>query len=547
MSSPSHNQLWNPNCGIRFSPRNNAPPLYPLLDAPRFLHATLFNASKSSNAAQPVAQPAAVAPENFDLDEQFELDAAEWFDQQDAMSTPVGAGQHVQDPKKPQEPQQAAEGTSDPPPGTNDTAKVEQEVLPPLTSLEYNIDKGLFQAARNTKEGAPGSFWSHTMYHHIQSDGSARKVKVHYCTSKHTMEYICEKYFLNEKVLGFDLEWMAYVKASAGPRQNVSLIQIASPSRIALFHVARFIKDDFIGPKFRQIMEDESVSKTGVNIRGDCTRLKTYFGIETKGIFELSHLYKLVKHTKENNLNLINKRVVAMAVQVKDYLRLPLYKGESVRTSNWMVALDEKQISYSASDAYAGIQLYYVLDEERQKLDPCPPRPEFIEKRVPAKVVETANVDEDADIDPPDDEAKDAPEPVAEAAKPPGAVSVPKPKQPVKERDCRIIAAEVQLQLYRSQKGNHLSVSPSALRAYYIWNTNNDLSPDSVAKLLREPPLKTNTVVTYILDSITLEKLPFSKERLRGEILSFLSPNKFVQRKYKALMQEAQAAEETRE
>ncbi|KAH7166032.1 ribonuclease H-like domain-containing protein [Dactylonectria macrodidyma] len=544
MSSPSHqSKLWNPDCGIRFSPRTEAPPLYPALDLLRFTHATPFGASNASNITQPVAQPAVVDPEDFGVDEQFELDAAEWFDQQDAMTTLVGPGQDVQYSQKPQRPQEAMEGTSDPSPGTNDNAKVEEEVLPPLTSLDYNINKELFQAARNTKEGAPGSFWSHTMYQHMQSDGSVQRVKVHYCTSKHTMEYVCEKYFLNEKVLGFDLEWMAYVKSSAGPRQNVSLIQIASPSRIALFHVARFIKDDFIGPKFRQIMEDESVSKAGVNIRGDCTRLKTFFGIETKGIFELSHLYKLVKHTKENNLSLINKRVVAMAIQVKDYLRLPLYKGESVRTSNWMLALNDSQISYSASDAYAGIQLYYVLDEERQKLDPCPPKPEFIEKRAPAKVVEAAKVDEDADIEPPDSETNDAPEPVAEATKTPKAVSVPKPKHPVNNRDSRILAAEAQLQVYRSQRNNRLSVSPSALRAYYIWHTNDDLSPESVAKLLREPPLKTNTVVTYILDSIAFEKLPYPKERLRDEVLSFLSSNRFVQTKYKALMQEAQTDE----
>ncbi|KAF7543713.1 hypothetical protein G7Z17_g10524 [Cylindrodendrum hubeiense] len=529
MSSPSRNQLWNPSCGIRFSPRSKTPPLYPILDVPRFLHATNLNVR---NTPQPVNH----GSEDFGDDEQFELDAAEWFDQQDTLTTTAQPAQGVQNPQELQEPWNVTEKTSDPPPETKDNEETEKEVPPPLTSLDYNISNDLFQAARKIKEGNTGSFWSHTMYKCVQDDGSVQKVEVDYCTSKNTMEDVCKKYFLDEKVLGFDLEWMAFANRSAGPRENVSLIQIASPSRIALFHVARFIDDDFIGPTFRKMMEDDSVSKVGVNIQGDCTRLKTFLGVETKGIFELSHLYKLVKYSKEDKLNLINRKVVAMAIQVKDCLRLPMYKGPSVRTSNWMNNLNASQISY----AYAGIQLYYVLEEERQKLDPCPPRPEFAEKRLDIKVAEVVNIDEDANIDLSSSETEDAPESVVEATTPQKAITVPKPKTPLKERDSRVIAADIKLALYRSQKNNKLSVSPSALRTYYIWHTNDDLAPESIAKLLREPPLKTNTVVTYILDAIAFQKLPFSKERLRSEVLSFLSSNAFLQKKYKALMQDAQ-------
>ncbi|KAH7008257.1 ribonuclease H-like domain-containing protein [Ilyonectria destructans] len=538
MSSPSQNQLWNPNCGIRFSPRSKTPPLYPLLDVPRFLHATSFNARNS-------VQPIDVGLEDFGDDEQFELDAAEWFDQQDVLASAARPAQGIQDPQEPQKPEDITKVTSDPSTETKDNAKTEKEVIPPLTSLDYNISSELFQAARKKKEGTLGSFWSHDMYQRVHSDGSVQKVKVHYCTSKHTMEHVCQQYFLGEKVLGFDLEWMAYVTKAAGPRKNVSLIQIASPSRIALFHVALFIKDDFIGPIFRQIMEDEGVTKAGVNIQGDCTRLKTFFGIETKGIFELSHLYKVVKYSKENKLNLVNRTPVAMAIQVQDCLRLPLYKGPSVRTSNWMQALNAAQISYSASDAYAGIQLYHVLEQERENLDPCPPRPEFAEKRLPIKMAEVVDIDDGAEIDLSITEVEDALEPVAEAKKPQEAIAVPKPKTTLKERDSRITAADVELELYRSRKNKQLSVSPSALRTYYIWHANKNLKPESIAKLLREPPLKTNTVVTYILDAIAFEKLPFSKERLRSEVLSFLSANSFLQGKYKALMQEAQMMKET--
>ncbi|KPM34826.1 hypothetical protein AK830_g11743 [Neonectria ditissima] len=563
MSSPARNQLWNPKSGIRFSPGNDTNPSYPGPDMPRFVHGTNLNPSSDS-------QPMKLDLEQFDDDEQFELDATEWFDQYDASIASIPPVQGIEcsqgfegfdtftdsTSNSPLKPKDASKPKDDLKPKDDvqlkDGSKPKEDyeamkpVFPPVTSLEYKISNELFQAALKKKEGTSESYWSHTMYQHIKND---EKVKVHYCTTKNTMEWVCKKYFLDEKVLGFDLEWMAYAKGSSGPREQVSLIQIASPGHIGLFHVAVFAKDDFIAPTFRKIMEDESVSKAGVNIRGDCTRLRKYLDVETKGIFELSHLYKLVKYSKEGRLNLVNKTVVSMAVQVKNCLGLSLFKGD-VRTSNWMRVLNGPQIAYSASDAYAGIQLFYALEHEREKLDPCPPRPEFAEKSVPIKVAvvvdEVADADEDMEIDLSmnENETEDPAEPVAQAAKNEKAFAIPKPKKTIKQMDSRIAAADVELKLYRSQKQNKLAASPSAVRTYYIWHANVDLSPESIAKLLRDPPLKTNTVVEYILKAITLEKMPFSKERLRNEVLSFLATSKYVNGKYKALIQQSKETEQ---
>lgn len=216
---------------------------------------------------------------------------------------------------------------------------------PPQTNLDYNVCPLAFEAAQHAKEGSGASYWSYKLYRGpLGEDGHARAVSVHYCTSKHTMERV-SKYFVDEKVLGFDLEWFPQATKLSGPRMNCSVIQIASPSRVAIFHVAIFPeKDELVSPTFKHIMEDPDVSKVGVNIKADCTRMRGCLEVGTRGIFELSHLYKLVKFSPIGRADLINKRLVALGVQVQECLGLPLYKGGDVRSSDWSKRLNMDQV-----------------------------------------------------------------------------------------------------------------------------------------------------------------------------------------------------------
>ena len=215
---------------------------------------------------------------------------------------------------------------------------------PPSTSLDFNISEKAFRDAQEAAEGSPASFWSYAMYRGPVENGAEQRVKVHYCKSHQTAERACQ-HFLNEKVIGFDLEWSPEANRFQGPRRNVSLIQIASPSRIALFHVALFpSKDELVPPSFKKIMENSEIAKVGVAIKADCTRLKNYLGVDTKGIFELCHLYKLVKYSGSGQPKLVNKRLVPLAQLAEEDLHLPLYKGDSVRGSDWSQALDMGQI-----------------------------------------------------------------------------------------------------------------------------------------------------------------------------------------------------------
>lgn len=217
---------------------------------------------------------------------------------------------------------------------------------PPFTPLDYRIPEDVFREAKLAEAGTPESFWSYSLYRGPGDDGSAEaKIKVHYCRTKHTTERVLQQYFLNEKMLGFDLEWAPDATKLQSARRNVSLVQIASQSRIALFHIALFPKsDELVAPSFKKIMEDPEVTKAGVCIKGDCTRLKNFMGIDSRGIFELSHLYKLVKYSTTGEYGAINRRTVNLAAQVRECLGLPMFKGQDVRASDWSQPLGMQQI-----------------------------------------------------------------------------------------------------------------------------------------------------------------------------------------------------------
>lgn len=224
--------------------------------------------------------------------------------------------------------------------------KVEQDVqrddyFEPHPPLAFRIPKDVLQKAKDAAPGSNESFWSYKMYLGPQN----QEVKVHYCKSKQTTERVAQ-YFLNEAVLGFDIEWKPESTKNSSVKNNVALIQLASESRIALFHIAAFPKDtvpDLVALTLKEIMENPAITKVGVAIKADCTRLRNFLDINPRGIFELSHLYKLVKYSISGDLSQINKRLVSLSTQAEEYLELPIFKGE-VRASDWTQFLSIEQI-----------------------------------------------------------------------------------------------------------------------------------------------------------------------------------------------------------
>ena len=275
------------------------------------------------------------------------------FSQPEARSQSTGlleSGERPSGPPLPPPKGDEETGTKDetasPAPRSGGEATASIGLEPPFTPLEFKMPGSLFREAKLAESGSPESFWSYSLYRSTPGDGNPEsKVKVHYCKSQHTTERVLQQYFMNEKVLGFDLEWQPEATKNHGPRKNVCLVQLASSSRIALFHLSLYPKnDDLVAPSLKKLMEDPGITKTGVWIKGDCTRLRTFLGIDSRGTFELSHLYKLVKFSATGQHSLINKKLVGLAQQVEEYLGLPLFKGQNVRSSDWSQSLNMNQI-----------------------------------------------------------------------------------------------------------------------------------------------------------------------------------------------------------
>ncbi|KAI0969695.1 ribonuclease H-like protein [Xylaria arbuscula] len=427
------------------------------------------------------------------------------------------------------------------------TDELEKKVTddPPPAVVDYKMVDDMFYAAKRSPPGSPESFWSYLQYRRTAEDGSLHKVKVHYCRSTHTMERVCQQYFMDEKILGFDLEWMADSTRRDGLKRNVSLIQLASPSRIALFHVACFTNsEDMVGPSFRRLMEDPDVFKVGVSVKGDTTRLRNFLDIDSRGLMELSHLYRLVTHSRAGQYHHINRKLVPLATQVEEYLHLPLFKGQNVRSSDWSKTLNMDQTIYSASDAYAGLQLYLTLEHHRKQLDPLPPSPHRAELNLAIRLPDGVKISrprktlETDDVAPTDDGVSVSPEIAAglevvntnnkettslivtPSKSKKSVISKEKPAPtPERPKDSRVEVAEDRAASYRTSHPQSRSSFPQ-LRAYFLWHSY-DLSPAAIGQLLRDPPLKTITVVQYILSVVQSEKLPIDHDRLR-EVAGFV-------------------------
>ncbi|KAI1453257.1 ribonuclease H-like protein [Annulohypoxylon moriforme] len=494
-ATPPKYQLWHPARGISFSPVARSPVLTP-------------EDAQASNGAATANQAGSVAPRLSDLEDSLLYPKLEGL----SLSTVEhDAPKTVRD----------SHGITKTVVEDADTISVEKQTNlsetniaegPPVSALPFKMVDDLFYAAKKAPTGSTNSFWSYTQYRAISDDGTEQKVKVHYCRSTHTMERVCRDFFKDEKVLGFDLEWAADSTKSQGFRRNVSLIQLASPSRIGLFHVALFAdKNDILGPTFRAIMEDSSITKVGVAIKGDATRLRNFLGVDSKGLLELSHLYKLVTHSTTGRYGEINKRLVTLASQVEQYLHLPLYKGQDVRSSDWTKPLRMDQVIYSSSDAYAGLQLYATLEYHRKQLDPCPPIPYHAERDLPIRLADGAMlaINEDPVVD-----ATEETELEATAA----TKSKKAPTKPSGPKDSRIEIAEDRVARYKTAHPNARATFVQ-LRAYYMWHEQG-LNPQTIAALLRDPPLKLTTVTSYILMAIQTERFPIDAERLRVEVLS---------------------------
>ncbi|KAG9243010.1 hypothetical protein BJ878DRAFT_481508 [Calycina marina] len=237
--------------------------------------------------------------------------------------------------------------------------------------------------------GTQKKYWHHWQYR----NSAGKRVEVLYSKTTTDSEALALK-FLNESVLGFDMEWPWDSHKHTRLQQKVGLIQIACEDKIALFHIGLHTgrtAEDLISPSLRKIIESPSIIKTGVGIQNaDYSRLERWFGLKPRGAFELSHLHNLVTHGAENP-EMVTTKLRALATQVNVHLGRSLAKG-AVRTSNWSKPIGQEQRNYAADDAYAGFMLYHCMQAKRLAMDPVPPAPRNASEYLPNKMARVQSI-----------------------------------------------------------------------------------------------------------------------------------------------------------
>ncbi|KAI1425104.1 hypothetical protein F5Y12DRAFT_392454 [Xylaria sp. FL1777] len=249
-------------------------------------------------------------------------------------------------------------------------------------------------------ETTPRRWWRHYYYRGPQG----QPVQVLYSRTKSQSETIARQ-FIDEPVLGFDMEWPWDADKRPRLQDKVALIQLASERKVALFHIALHegeTTDDLIAPTLKEIIESSKVIKAGVAVlSADFKRLRAHFNLEPKGAFELSHLHNLITYGASNPQQVTTK-LRSLSMQVERHLGLPLWKG-NVRTSDWSRPLNPSQTEYAATDAYAGFMLFHCMNAKRLAMDPAPPLPVFAEAYLPlttsrSTTIQLESVTEDGEV-----------------------------------------------------------------------------------------------------------------------------------------------------
>lgn len=150
-----------------------------------------------------------------------------------------------------------------------------------------------------------------------------------------------------EQVLGFDTETRASFER--GVQHPLSLIQIATVDTCYLFQHA------ILGEQFTQlktVLEDETILKVGVGLRGDARTLKRQWGINVASTLDLNWALAQLGAEKEMG----TRQLVAALLGVR------IDKPKKVTLSNWQhVPLSSAQIHYAAADALAALKCFNAL------------------------------------------------------------------------------------------------------------------------------------------------------------------------------------------
>lgn len=144
-------------------------------------------------------------------------------------------------------------------------------------------------------------------------------------------------------VVGFDTETRPSFKK--GQLFKVALLQIAIPDHVFLIR----LQQTGVTEEIQELLENDSLLKTGIGIRDDILALQRMKRFQPKGFVDLAPL------AKEAGLQV-------ESVKKLTGLLLGFRISKSAQTSNWEASkLTKKQIEYAATDAWVCLELYRKL------------------------------------------------------------------------------------------------------------------------------------------------------------------------------------------
>ncbi|KAI9663479.1 MAG: hypothetical protein M1831_002488 [Alyxoria varia] len=404
-------------------------------------------------------------------------------------------------------------------PETPPFAEIAEDPIP----LSYQINSAKFEEAQASRsQNSPDhidSCWHYSLY----EGPEGQEVPVHYCHNRAQSEQVASL-FRGERILGFDVEWVPprWKGQHLSSKQNVALIQLASQSRIALFHIALHAgttAEELVSPTLKEILEDRDIVKLGGNIKSDCTRVRTHLAIDTTPMFELSYLYKLITYAPTAPA-LVNRSAVKLTTMCEAILGLPMYKESDTRTENWDRHLPIEKIGYAASDAYVAVHLFDAMNRRRLDMHPVvPDLPPFAGGNEPIQIPgpfwrASASRERRASARYPTQSTSNNEEDLSSPAA--SHILSDSSLDPLATNESEALAAASEWsKMYLASRNTpgtssrKLSIlrraSPSQLLAYALWS-QHDFKVERIARLMRAPPrepLACGTVAAYILEGWT--------------------------------------------
>jgi ribonuclease D len=125
----------------------------------------------------------------------------------------------------------------------------------------------------------------------------------------------------------------------------VAILQIAIPEKVFLIR----LNATGLTPEIVHFLQEEKILKIGVAIRDDIKALQHLKRFTPQGFVDLAHLSKAAGLEVESV-----KKLTA--------LLLGFRISKSAQTSNWEAEeLNEKQISYAATDAWVCLKIYEIF------------------------------------------------------------------------------------------------------------------------------------------------------------------------------------------